>query len=290
MRSFSFEPWLKNIQDHKITHIQTAPPVLVMLDKRPETSRYSLDSLVNILCGAAPLSKELQNSVSDKFGLKVVQTWGMTEVTCSCLHVPGGLDDRSGSVGLIDPNSEMKLLDEDGREVTKPGERGEISVRGPNICLGYWKNDKATKETFDEEGFMRTGDVAIFDEKGWFWIVDRKKELIKVKGFQVAPAELEAVLLENDDIADAAVVALQKDHEELPRAYVVLKGSSIGKLKERDIVDWTAKRVAKYKQLTGGVMFIDEVPKSPSGKIQRKVMRDWAKRDAESFVAVKAKL
>lgn len=290
MRQFSFEPFLSHIQNHKITHIQTAPPVLVMLAKRPETTRYNLSSLINILCGAAPLSKELQNEVSTKCDLKVVQTWGMTEVTCSSLHVPGGLDDRSGSVGYIDPNAEMKLIDDDGKEVTKAGERGEIHVRGPNICLGYWRNEKATKDSFDEDGFLRTGDVAIFDDKGWYWIVDRKKELIKVKGFQVAPAELEAVLLENDDIADAAVVALQMDHEELPRAYVVLKDESKGKIKEKDIVEWTAQRVAKHKRLMGGVMFIDEVPKSPSGKIQRKIMRDWAKRDAEGLSGIKAKL
>lgn len=289
MRSFNYETFLRHIQNHKITHIQTAPPVLVMLAKRPETSKYDLSSLINILCGAAPLSKELQNEVSARCGLKVVQTWGMTEVTCSCLHMPGGLDDRSGSVGYIDPNSEMKLIDDHGKEVG-PGERGEIHVRGPNICLGYWRNEKATKETFDEEGWMSTGDVAICDEKGWYWIVDRKKELIKVKGFQVAPAELEAVLLENEDIADAAVCAIQMEHEELPRAYVVLKESARGKVKERDIVEWTAKRVAKHKRLEGGVSFIDEVPKSPSGKIQRKVMREWAARDAKSFDGVKAKL
>ena len=290
MRAFNFEMFLKNIQNYKITHIQTAPPVVVMLDKRPETSRYDLSSLENILCGAAPLSKDLQNSVSDKFGLKIVQTWGMTEVTCSCLHVPGGLDDRSGSVGFIDPNSEMKLVDDDGKEVTEPGERGEITVRGPNICLGYWRNEQATRETFDEDGFMKTGDVAVCDDKGWYWIVDRKKELIKVKGFQVAPAELEAVLLENDDIADAAVVALQKDHEELPRAYVVLKDSANGSVKEQDIVQWVAQKVAKHKRLEGGVVFIDEVPKSPSGKIQRKVLKDWAKRDADSLSGIRAKL
>jgi len=290
MRNFSFEPFLQHIQNFKITHIQTAPPVVVMLDKRPETSKYKLNSLVNVLCGAAPLSKELQNSVSDKYGLKIVQTYGMTEMTCSGLHVPGGQDDRSGSVGYIGPNSEIRLVDDDGNEVHKPGERGEVTIRGPNICLGYWKNEKATKETFDAQGFMKTGDVAIFDDKGWYWIVDRKKELIKVKGFQVAPAELEAVLLENDDIADAAVVALQKDHEELPRAYVVLKDGAKGKVSETDIAKWTAERVAKHKRLDGGVMFIDEVPKSPSGKIQRKVMREWAKRDADKLSGVKAKL
>lgn len=252
MRSFSYPKWLSHIQNHRITHIQTAPPILVMLAKRPETEKYNLSSLVNILCGAAPLSKELQNEISEKFNLKVVQTWGMTEVTCSCLHVPGGMDDRSGSVGYIDPNSEIKLVDESGKEV-EVGERGEICVRGPNICIGYWRNEKATKETFDEYGFLTTGDVAIRDDKGWYWIVDRKKELIKVKGFQVAPAELEAVLLENEHVADAAVVALQGDHEELPRAYVALKEGSKGKASERDIQKWTAKQVAKHKRLDGGV-------------------------------------
>nr|POE87277.1 acyl-coa ligase azaf [Quercus suber] len=252
MRSFSYADWLGHIQNHRITHLQTAPPILVMLAKRPETTRYDLSSLVNILCGAAPLSKELQNEVSEKCRLKIVQTWGMTEVTCSCLHVPGGVDDRSGAVGLIDPNSEIKLVDDSGSEVG-PGERGEILVRGPNICLGYWRNDAATKDVFDDEGFMHTGDVAMNDDKGWFWIVDRKKELIKVKGFQVAPAELEAVLLENDHIADAAVVGLQGEHEELPRAYVVLKDAAKGKASEKDIQDWVAAQVAKHKRLDGGV-------------------------------------
>ncbi|KAF2220754.1 hypothetical protein BDZ85DRAFT_267091 [Elsinoe ampelina] len=292
MRSFSLVPFLSNIQQHKITHIQTAPPVLVMLAKRPETVNFDLSSLQNILCGAAPLSKELQNEVSDRFKLKVVQTWGMTEVTCSSLHVPGLLDDRSGSVGHIDPNCEMKLITDDGHEA-KTGERGEIHVKGPNICLGYWRNDKATKDTFDEQGFLRTGDVAIADDKGWLWIVDRKKELIKVKGFQVAPAELEAVLLENEDIADAAVVGIldEDGHEERPRAYIALKDSAKGKVKEAEIVKWIDSRVAKHKRLEGGVKFIDEVPKSPSGKIQRKVMRDWAARDRKDmYSSPKAKL
>ncbi|KAH0164533.1 4-coumarate-CoA ligase, partial [Aureobasidium melanogenum] len=215
----------------------------------------------------------------------------MTEVTCSCLHVPGGMDDRSGSVGQVDPNSEIKLIDESGNEVTKPGQRGEIFVRGPNIThLGYWRNESATKASFDSEGFLKTGDVAIYDEKGWFWIVDRAKEIFKVNGFQVAPAELEAVLLENDDIADAAVCALNKDHEDRPRAYVVLKATAKGKVTEKDVVEWIATKVAKHKRLTGGVKFIDEVPKSPSGKIQRVVLREWAKKDADQGVEIKARL
>jgi 4-coumarate--CoA ligase len=207
MRVFNYAKFLENIQNG-VTHIQTAPPVLVMLAKRPETKNYDLSSLKNILCGAAPLSKELQNEVSERLHLKVVQTWGMTEVTCSSLHVPGGRDDRSGSVGYIDPNCSMKLIDDVGKEVG-PNQRGEIHVKGPNICMGYWRNERATQETFDDEGFLKTGDVAVRDEEGRHWIVDRKKELIKVKGFQVAPAELEALLLEHEHVADAAVCALQ---------------------------------------------------------------------------------
>jgi 4-coumarate--CoA ligase len=208
MRSFNYIKFLENIQNHRITHIQTAPPVLIMLAKRPETKDYDLSSLQNILCGAAPLSKELQNEVSAKCNLKVVQTWGMTEVTCSSLHVPGGRDDRSGSVGYIDPNVTMKLINDEGKEVDI-GERGEIYVKGPNVCMGYWRNERATQETFDQGGFLKTGDIAVRDQNGLYWIIDRKKELIKVKGFQVAPAELEALLLEHEHVADAAVCALQ---------------------------------------------------------------------------------
>ncbi|KAI9726036.1 MAG: hypothetical protein M1828_002044 [Chrysothrix sp. TS-e1954] len=284
MRSFDFPKWLSHIQTHQITHIQTAPPLLVMLAKRPETSKFDLSSLRNILCGAAPLSAELQNEVMSKVGrdLKVVQTWGMTELTCSSLHVPGLMHDLSGAVGLPDPNCQVKLISDEGKEVGD-GERGEVHVKGPNVCRGYWRNEAATRDTFDEDGFLKTGDVAI-RKKGWYWIVDRKKELIKVKGFQVAPAELEAVLLENDYVADAAVVALQMEYEELPRAYISLKDEAQGGgVKEADIVNWTAQRVARHKQLTGGVKFVKEVPKSPSGKIQRVIMRKWAKEDKEEM-------
>ncbi|KAB2576656.1 putative 4-coumarate--CoA ligase 1 [Lasiodiplodia theobromae] len=289
---FSYPTFLRHISTHRITHLQTAPPVVVMLAKRPETRDHDVSSLRNILCGAAPLSAELQNEVADRFGVRIVQTWGMTELTCSAMHVPGGRDDRSGSVGYADPNCEVKLVDDEGKEVGVE-ERGEVCVRGPNVCLGYWRNERATREAFDEEGFLRTGDVAVRDEGGRYWIVDRKKELIKVKGFQVAPAEMEAVLLEHEAVADAAVVGIQFDHEELPRAYVVLKEHyKSGQVSEEDVTSWTASRVAKYKQLLGGVMFVDEVPKSPSGKIQRKIIREWAKRDAQTLEKrnVRAKL
>ncbi|OAL32583.1 hypothetical protein AYO20_07893 [Fonsecaea nubica] len=291
MAQFHYTEFLRHIQTHAITHLQTAPPVLVMLAKRPETERYDISSLRNILCGAAPLSQELQNEVTAKLqGGRVVQTWGMTEVTCSALHMPGGRDDRSGSVGYIDPNCEMKLLDDTGAEVPV-GERGEIHVRGPNICQGYWRNEEATRALFDADGFLRTGDVAIRNAQGLYWIVDRKKELIKVKGLQVAPAELEAALLEHEAVADSAVVGvkLSDDGDEAPRAYVVLKDPFRGKVSAAALAQWLQGRVAKHKHLTGGVFFIDEVPKSPSGKIQRKLIREWAAKDSAQ-AAVRARL
>lgn len=290
MRTFNYRRWLEHIQNFKITHIQTAPPVVVMLGKRPETREYDISSLKNILCGAAPLSRELQNEVMTTVGkdLRIAQTWGMTEVTCCGFHVPGLMHDLSGAVGLIDPNCEVKLISDDGNEVGD-GERGEICMRGPNVCLGYWRNEEATRSTFDQDGFLKTGDVAV-KKDGWYWIVDRKKELIKVRGFQVAPAELEAVLLEHEDVGDSAVVALHIHHEELPRAYVTLKDHAKGRVTEEGIVKWTASKVARHKQLTGGVVFIDEVPKSPSGKIQRKVLRDWANRAVQDRRSATSKL
>ncbi|KAI1612733.1 hypothetical protein EDD37DRAFT_664153 [Exophiala viscosa] len=289
MQKFVYEDFLNCIQKYRITHLQAAPPILVMLDKRPETSKYDLSSVKNILCGAAPLSKELQNAVSKRFKVNIIQGWGMTEVTCGAVHVPGGRVDDSGSVGVLDPNCECKLLDDDGKEVAA-GEPGEMHVKGPQICLGYWKNASATKETLDDEGWLKTGDIAVV-RKDWFWIVDRKKELIKVNALQVAPAELEAVLLEHESIADAAVVGITLNNEEWPRAYVTLKDDSKGKITEEHIQEWMKDRVAKHKRLVGGIRFIDEVPKLASGKIQRKVMRDWAKRDAQEMQgSLKARL
>jgi 4-coumarate--CoA ligase len=189
----------------------------------------------------------------------------------------------SGSVGQLDPNCECMLLDDDGKEVG-PGAPGELYVRGPNICIGYWRNPHATKESLSTDGWLKTGDVAVVKD-GWFWIVDRKKELIKVNALQVAPAELEAVLLEFDAIADAAAVGITLDGQEWPRAYVHLKDVYKGKeaQMEKDIHSHMKEKVAKHKQLVGGIVFVDEIPKLQSGKIMRKVLKEWSKRDAESM-------
>lgn len=283
MRKFVYEEFLDVIQRYRITHLQVAPPILIMLDKRPETSRYDLSSVKNILCGAAPLSLNLQNRIQKRFRTNVVQGWGMTEVTCGAIHVPGGRYDESGSVGLLDPNCECKLLDEDGNAVPA-GEPGELHVRGPNICLGYWRNDEATKASLDGEGWLKTGDIMVVKDN-WFWVVDRKKELIKVNALQVSPAELEAVLLAHDSIADAGVVGVMLDGQECPRAYVQAKDEARGRLSEVQVQEYMKERVAKHKQLTGGVQFVDEVPRLASGKIQRKTLKEWARKDAASMRA-----
>lgn len=244
MKQFNYPEFLGCIQKYKITHLQVAPPILVMLVKRPETKKYDLSSLKGMLCGAAPLSKELLLATSKQFNVEIKQGWGMTEVTCgSILQLEQSED---GNVGKLIPNTECKLLDDDGREVGYDTP-GELYIRAPNVCLGYFRNEAATKESLSTDGWLKTGDVAVVNREGLFWIVDRKKELIKVNALQVAPAELEAALLEHDDVADAAAVGITLHGEEWPRAYVALKDHAKGKVTERSIQAWMKKRVAKVR-------------------------------------------
>lgn len=174
MAEFRYDDFLDSIGKYKITNLQIAPPILVMLSKRPETANYNLDSLTDVVCGAAPLARELQNECQKRFGIQINQGWGMTELTCGALTVPGGLKDDSGSVGSLLPNCECRLVDDQGKDV-KVGEPGEMLVRGPNVCLGYWRNEAATKESLSADGWLKTGDIAVCNDKGFFWIVDRKK-------------------------------------------------------------------------------------------------------------------
>ncbi|KAK5135216.1 hypothetical protein LTR08_005465 [Meristemomyces frigidus] len=278
MQQFVYADFLQCIQRYRISHLHVAPPIILMMNKRPETADYDLTSLEGILCGAAPLSKELQNSVSRRLNVEVKQGWGMTEMTCGSF-LEDGEASNNGTVGKLMANHECKVLDDDGRAVGYDTP-GEMYLRAPNVCMGYFKNDAATKAAISSDGWLRTGDVVVVSKEGLFWVVDRKKELIKVNALQVAPAELEAVLLEHDDIEDAAVVGITLDNEEWPRAYVVLMDHAKGVFTAKDLQDWMKVKVAKHKQLVGGIAFVSEVPKLASGKIQRKVMREWSKRDA----------
>ncbi|KAM4055977.1 AMP-binding enzyme [Hirsutella rhossiliensis] len=279
MAQFALTDFLAVIERHRITSLHTVPPVLVMLAKRPETSHYDLSSIRDVVCGAAPLSRELQNECQVRLGCQIRQAWGMTEATCTCAMTPVGFRDQSGSVGKLVPNCEAKLVDDDGHEA-EAGQRGEMFIRGPNVCLGYWRSEQATRDTIDSQGWLRTGDIAIRNDDGLVYIVDRKKDFIKVNALQVAPAELEAALLENEHVADAAVVGITlAEGNERPRAYVVIQVASRSTVTPDSIRTWIASRVSKHKRLEGGVVFVDEIPKLPSGKIKRRMLRERARRE-----------
>ncbi|WYZ41601.1 hypothetical protein EsH8_V_000496 [Colletotrichum jinshuiense] len=298
MSSFDFVKMLTYIQRYRVTHLVSVPPILVALTKHPITAKFDLSSLENVGSGAAPLAADVARQaerILKKDDLIVRQGWGMTEVTCTAMTWDPTRLERSASVGELMPNCQAKLIDENGKEITKEKTRGELWVTGPTVMRGYWRNPKATKETIvtDSKGnrWLRTGDIAYIEEYktgGLFFIVDRMKELIKVKGNQVAPAELEALLLERKDIADAAVIGVTINGEEFPRAYIVRSPGTNASAEE--IAKWLEQRVSKHKRLRGGVTFTDVIPKNPSGKILRKILREKAKQEVTNGAPTASKL
>jgi acyl-CoA synthetase (AMP-forming)/AMP-acid ligase II len=287
---FDLEQFLQTIQDHKITRAFVAPPILVALAKHPVVDQYDLSSLRSILSGAAPLDEQLALAVEQRLrkgadtGVTVAQGYGMTELSPVSHTTPDdgceppgaeGYTVPKGSVGYAIPNTECRLVDPATGEDAAEGERGELWIRGPQVMKGYLNNEKATAETVDADGWLHTGDVAIVDDHGVYTVVDRVKELIKYKGYQVAPAELEAVLLGHPEIADAAVIGVpeKESGEELPKAFVVRAPGS--ELSEEAVMAYMAEKVAPHKKIRF-VEFIDAVPKSAAGKILRKDLKTRA--------------
>ncbi|KAF0332523.1 AMP-binding enzyme [Colletotrichum asianum] len=287
MAAYNFEKMLQHIQNFRITTLVAVPPVLISMAKNPIAKKYDISSLENISGGAAPLSGDTIEEVGKMCSpsASVRQGWGMTEMTCYISSWDPSVKNESASVGELMPNLSARLMQLDGKtKITRPHERGEIWLTGPTLMKAYWKNDKATSDTvhIDADGtrWMKTGDVGFVDryETGaLFYIVDRIKELIKVKGIQVAPAELEATLLENEKVSDAAVVGVTINGHEVPRAYVVKSGGS--QITAEEVAQWMEGKVSKHKHLKGGVCFIDAIPKNPSGKILRRTLRDQAQRE-----------
>jgi acyl-CoA synthetase (AMP-forming)/AMP-acid ligase II len=278
MPRFDLTEFLRIIQDYRITWAFIAPPIAVALAKHPLIDSYDLSSLKYIVSGAAPFDAVLATAVADRLGCRVTQGYGMSEMSPVSHTIPvDRLDIPLSSVGLTIPNVECKLVDpETGAEIEQPKEGvsapGELLCRGPNIMKGYLGNEEATRNTIDPDGFLHTGDIATVDSNGFVYIVDRLKELIKYKGYQVAPAELEALLLSNPKIADAAVVgAHDADGEEVPKAFVVLQAGA--ELSAEDVMAFVAEHVAPHKKVRQ-VEFIDAIPKSTSGKILRKDLRE----------------
>jgi 4-coumarate--CoA ligase len=290
MRRFHLESWLRNIERFQITECNMVPPMVIQVINSPLTRKYSLRSVRYGWCGAAPLAAEPQARMKALLQADAAfnQAWGMSETSCiaTMLHYPE--HDPTGSVGRFLPNHDAKIVDDDGRDITDFDVVGELCVRGPCIVKGYFNNAEANQLAFDAEGYFHTGDIAVRKRSNGLWyIVDRKKELIKVRGFQVAPAELEGVLLSHPAISDAAVLGVSsggpigasvaEKGSEVPRAYIVRKTDAV--LEERDVQDWMGKRLAGYKQLVGGVRFVAAIPKNASGKILKGELREMARRE-----------
>jgi len=274
---FDLEGYLTAIQDHRITDLFVAPPIVLALAKHPLVAQYDLSSLRHIVSAAAPLDAQLAAACSRRLNLPPVgQAYGMTELSPGTHVVPldAMRDAPAGTVGRLIPGTEMRLvsLDDPGKDLGA-GEAGEILIRGPQVMKGYLGRPDATAAMIDPDGWLHTGDVGHVDTDGWLFIVDRVKELIKYKGFQVAPAELEALLLTHPGIADAAVIGVYNDeNNEVPHAYVVRQPTAAD-LSEGEVMMYVAERVAPYKRVRH-VTFIDDVPRAASGKILRRRLRE----------------
>ncbi|UQN14571.1 AMP-binding protein [Gulosibacter sp. ACHW.36C] len=274
---FELPEFLRAIQDEKATAVFIAPPIAVALAKHPLVAQYDLSSIDFVLSGAAALDEQLANSVALRLGARILQGYGMTETSPVTHVIPRDRDDLSrGSIGVPVPNTEVRVVDiETGDDIEVPedglSEPGEMLIRGPQVMVGYMNNHGATSATIGSDGFLHTGDIVRVDAHGQTFVVDRLKELIKYKGYQVPPAELEALLLTNPLIADAAVVAYpDPEVGELPKAFVVRQGDA--ELTEQDVLDFVAVHAAPHKKVRL-VEFIDAIPKSSSGKILRRELR-----------------
>ena len=269
MPRFDLELFLKISQDHKARRMWIVPPVALALAKHPLVDQYDLSSIEQVFSGAAPLGAEVSDAVAKRLDCISVQGFGMTELS-PVSHTTPLERPKSGSSGTALPNTQCRIVDPTSGEDLPAGKEGELWIKGPQVMQGYLNNDKATAETLTPDGWLKTGDIAYIDEDGYMFIVDRLKELIKFKGFQVAPAELEATLVAMDGIIDAAVVGLpDAEAGELPVAFVVAADPAPT---EEAIKAHLAKTLSSYKQLHR-ITFVTEIPKSASGKILRRVLK-----------------
>jgi acyl-CoA synthetase (AMP-forming)/AMP-acid ligase II len=267
MPRFELEPFLQLLQDYRVSLAYLVPPLVLALAKHPAVDQYALSALKTIFSGAAPLGENVAQACAERLGAEVRQGYGLTE-TSPVTHSNPQDRNRPGSVGVLVPNTECKVVDVGSGRELGPNETGELWIRGPQVMWGYLNRPDATAETLDPEGWLHTGDLGYADEDGYFYVVDRAKELIKYKGLQVAPAELEAVLLAHPAVADAAVIPVPDEEAgEVPKAYVVLKGRAA----PEEILAFVAGRVAPFKKVRR-LEVVEQIPKSASGKILRRVL------------------
>lgn len=301
---FDLDNFCRLVEQHKPQRAHLVPPILVGLAKSASVDKYDLSSLQMIVSAAAPLSRDVEEAVVKRLDCDVKQGWGMSELS-PIGTLNSDFNAKPGSIGPLAPSTYGKIVDDVGKSLPAnvPGEllikasrnmhhssiwfvnhnsrrNGSLhsSQQGPQVMLGYLDEPDKTSECLSKSGWLRTGDVAQYDEDGFFYITDRLKELIKVRGYQVAPAELEALLLTHEHVSDAAVIQIPCEVSgELPRAYVVKKeDEASAKTSEIDVYEWMKERSAPHKRLDGGVIFTDTIPKSASGKILRRILRDQA--------------
>ena len=270
MPRFDLPLFLQISQDHGARRMWVVPPVALALAKHPIVDDYDLSKVEQVFVAAAPSGAELSDAVSTRLNCTVLQGYGMTELSPVSHLIPSDAP-RAGAAGIVVSNTTCLIVDPESGTPQPIGAEGEVWVKGPQVMQGYLNNPTATKETITEDGWLRTGDIARVDEDGYLFIVDRLKELIKYKGFQVAPAELEATLVGMEGIVDAAVIGLPDEEAgERPIAFVVRAEN--GPTAD-DIHAHFKANLATYKQLHE-IRFVEEVPKSASGKILRRFLRD----------------
>ncbi|XP_024384388.1 probable CoA ligase CCL5 [Physcomitrium patens] len=264
------------IQRYGVTHMPSVPPMVkALVDKAEESRNFDLRSIKQISCGAAPLGSEILAAFAERYpSVELKQEYGMTESSCCVTAVPVGCSDRVGSSGCLLPMWEAMVVDISTNQPLPPTKRGELRVRGPCVMKEYINNRAETEEAIDEKGWLCTGDIVKFDEEGYLFIVDRLKEMIKYKGYQVAPAEMEDLLASHPAVLDCAVIPCpDKDFGQVPMACIVRRRES--ETTGDEIMQWVANQVASYKKVRK-VVFTDFIPRSSTGKILRKNLQQLA--------------
>ncbi|XP_012216914.1 luciferin 4-monooxygenase-like [Linepithema humile] len=277
----AFEPklFLTLIQQHKITHLPIVPPILTFLAKHPLVEKYDLRSVREIVCGAAPLSKDVVVEVKARIGIKFIRNgYGMTELSVVSNISAREEDENSATLyenpssGLPLPGFLSKVVDVNTQETLEAGKVGEICFKGEQVMMYYWDNPEATRQTIDQDGWLHTGDVGYYDDKGWLHVVDRLKELIKYKGYQVSPSEIETVLLSHPAVKDAAVTGKPDERSgEIPAAFVTRQPGAT--ITAEDLHEFVKQKLSPQKWLRGGIHFVNAIPKNPTGKILRRELR-----------------
>ena len=295
MKRFALPDYLLYHEKFQVTNAMMVPPMVVAVfqvaEKDPIFAQRCLRSVKAIVAGAGPLDAVTQRRLQAFLSpdASFTQLWAMTETSCKACYFFYPEKDDTGSVGRFMQNLDVKLVDpkpdSDGREVGPYDTRGELCIRGPTVIKGYLDNPEANMRDWDADGYFHTGDIMYCDSKTKLWyVVDRKKELIKVRGFQVAPNEIEGVLLLHPKVKDAAVIGVPdgKNQSELPMAYIVVAPEQQDQLTDKEVKKWVTDRLARFKELSGGVKFVDSIPKTASGKILKRHLREQAKKESES--------